>query len=513
MTRSHWLLSSMVLPILLLLASGCGAPLAAPGPTQTPIPPSATWTMAPSSTATPVSALRPLPTPDLAQRPLVWFAPLPPLRVMEGRPFVGAEDFMDLFEPDAQWSRSADRVQVFKLYGEWVGTDPWNVHASDAELRQVVGDLAQRGIALAMEAGPLDATAACGQGIEGFGGGLSTGLRDARRIKASGGELVFVALDEPFAFASLYNGPGACRWTAEKVAQEVGDYIKGMRTVFPDLLVGDTEPLWKDVEVEAYKDWLATFREVNGYDLAFFHLDVDFGRMSWPEAALELETFTRERGIEFGIIYLGNWGSQTDEEWLTAAGERVKAYELIAGGQPDHVLFQSWHDHPDYTLPETEPYTFTWFVNAYFEDKGSLGVRTAGVGANVAYDKPVRASRSNQFPPGAAVDGDPDTAWGAGDFAPQWLEIDLEVPTAIAEVRLLVGQSPDGETTHRISVKGAEPGDAFQVAHTFSGVTVDAQRLTVAFPEPLEAIRYLRVETLSSPSWVAWREVEVISGE
>ena len=185
---------------------------------------------------------------------------------------------MALFEPDAAWTQAADRIQVFKLYGEWVGDDPWTIHASDKDLRQVISDLNQRGIALAMEAGPLEATSGCGQGIEGFGGGVRIGIRDAKRIKAAGGTLSYIALDEPFVFASLYNGPNAFQWPAERVAEKIDAYILGVRTVFPDLMIGDTEPLWGVIDVESYKNWLSTFRRVNGYDLAFFHLDVDFGR-------------------------------------------------------------------------------------------------------------------------------------------------------------------------------------------------------------------------------------------
>lgn len=497
---------------LLLAASLMGC---RPSYEQTPTLAATAWapTHTVTSTFTPAITPTPYPTPNLTQHPLVWFAPLPPLAENEGRPFTGSEDFIDLFETNAAWTQAAYRIQVFKLYGEWVGDDPWTVHASDLQLRQVISDLNRRGIALAMEAGPLQATSVCGQGIEGFAGGVRIGIRDAQRIKATGGTLSYIALDEPFAFASLYEGPNACQWSAERVAKEVGAYIQGVRTVFPNLLVGDTEPLWMDVDVESYKEWLATFRSVNGYDLAFFHLDVDFRRADWPQAALKLEAFARGQGIDFGIIYLGNWNAQTDEEWLVSAGERVKTYEIVAGGQPDHILFQSWHDHPDRTLPETEPYTFTWFINAYFNNKAALGVRTEGLGANLAYKKPITASRSNQAQPQGAVDGEPDTYWGAGDFAPQWVQIDLGAPYTITGVRLLIGQSPAGETVHRIRVKGANVEDAFQVVHTFRGVTLDAQWLTVTFPEPLDAIRYVRVETIISPSWVAWKEVEVIAGE
>jgi len=164
-------------------------------------------------------------------------------------------------------------------------------------------------------------------------------------------------------------------------------------------------------------------------------------------------------------------------------------------------------------LPEAEAYTFTWLLNTYLDDKANLGIRTEGPGANVAYGKPVRASRSNQAQPEGAVDGNPDTYWGAGDFAPQWIEIDLGESYTITELRLLIGQSPPGETTHRVLIKGPEVEDAFFEAHTFRGVTTDLQLLTLIFPEPIKAVRYVRIETTRSPSWVGWKEIEVIAKE
>ena len=416
---------------------------------------------------------------------------------------------MELFNPDAPWTQAAGKVQVFKLAGEWVGTDPWNVHASDSELRQVVADLNRRGIALAMEAGPLEPTATCGQGIEGFGGGEAIGIRDARRIKNAGGTLSYIALDEPFFFASIYDGENACRWTAENVAKEVGTFIEGVRTVFPDILVGDIEPYVQGVDVEDYTNWLSTFRSVNGYDLAFFHLDVDFSQPDWSQAALELETFANESNIDFGIIYFGSWNAKTDEEWLVSAGERVKTYELVTGGKPDHILFQSWHDHPDYTLPETEPYTFTWFINTYFEDKTALGVRTEGPGANLAYGKPVTTSGSYQAQPPGSVDGNMDTYWGAGDFAPQWIEIDLETPMTIGKIRLVTSQSPEGNTRHQIWVGSSI--DSLELLYTFEGFTNDLQLLEFIPEAPLTNVQYIRVVTRESPSWVGWREIEVLA--
>ncbi|HET9878864.1 MAG TPA: hypothetical protein VFQ81_06130, partial [Candidatus Limnocylindria bacterium] len=106
------------LPLALTLVACTGTP-----PTASPTMPAST----PAVTAQPTAAPTP---PDLAARPLIWFAPLPPMPTDAGRPFIGSEDFMALFEPGAAWATAAERTHVFKLYGEWVA-----YHATDAELR------------------------------------------------------------------------------------------------------------------------------------------------------------------------------------------------------------------------------------------------------------------------------------------------------------------------------------------------------------------------------------------
>jgi hypothetical protein len=227
-----------------------------------------------------------------------------------------------------------------------------------------------------------------------------------------------------------------------------------------------------------------------------------------------MEEFCRQRGIDFGIYYVGNWSDESDEAWLGNAGERVKKYELKYGGKPDHVIFQSWNDHPDYSLPETKENTFTQFVNLYYQDKSDLGVRTTGPGANLAFGKGVTASRFGKgFEPALAVDGDPQTWWGASAPAPQWIQIDLGAPATIAAIRLKISQSPPGSTLHRLLVKGPETGGAFVMLQEFKGPTADRETLSFTPPQPLNNIQYVRVETLSSPSWVSWREIEVIAGE
>jgi hypothetical protein len=286
-----------------------------------------------------------------------------------------------------------------------------------------------------------------------------------------------------------------------------------MRGFFPDLLVGDTEPLPQPVQSQDYIDWLLTFREVAGYDLAFLHLDIDWSRTTWPELVQPIEEFGYTQHIPVGIIYNGNYGDPDDQAFNGITGERIKRYELEHGGRPAHVLFQSWMDKPDRALPETEPFTYTNLLLTYFTDKAGLGFAEGATG-NLALGANVRVSRFLAGNEGAlAVDGDSGTLWSAGDFAPQWIEIDLGAPQNISEIRISLSQFPAGSSTHRVLGKGPDTGGVFVVLHTFQEFTEDSQRLVFAPGAPWENVQYIRIETVASPSWVAVREVEVIISE
>jgi hypothetical protein len=423
-----------------------------------------------------------------------------------GRPFTGSDDFMSLFEPEAPWQTAASHINVFKLYGEWVAYD-----ATADQLRQVVSDLNRRRLALAVEAGPLDPSSDCGAGVESFAG-IQEGLKIASRIKNAGGTIHLIALDEPYYFGNFYDGSNACHWTAEKIAGGVDQYIQAVKSIFPDVAVGDTEPLAGAANDKAYQSWLDTFRQVNKYNLAFLHMDVDWSRPAWAQEVLSIETYGRQVGVPVGIIYTGNAFDTTDAAWISSAGERVKKYELQAGGQPEQVLFQSWNDKPDFVLPETQPFTFTNFIDSYFTDKSTLGYPRTGAGANLALGKTVTVS--NQLPgnPGAsAVDGDPGTWWGAGGGPPEWIQINLGAAYDIQAIRLTISQSPAGQTVHRLLGKGPGANDAFQLLKTFTGSTLDGQTLSYAPAQPIQGIQFIRVETTVSPSWVSWREIEVVA--
>jgi hypothetical protein len=131
---------------------------------------------------------------------------------------------------------------------------------------------------------------------------------------------------------------------------------------------------------------------------------------------------------------------------------------------------------------------------------------------NLAFQKAVRASRSlPDQTPELAVDENADTQWGAGAHAPQWIEIDLGRSFRIREVRLLAVQWPDGETIHRL--RGRSLSGNWAVLHTFDGVTRGGEWLVFTPETPIDDIQFIRIETISSPSWVAWGEIVVLGEE
>lgn len=133
------------------------------------------------------------------------------------------------------------------------------------------------------------------------------------------------------------------------------------------------------------------------------------------------------------------------------------------------------------------------------------------VPGNMAMGKPATASQSlANNPPSMALDGLSETWWSAGDFAPEWIEIDLGVSRDVAMIALLTSQFPEGQTTTRVLGK-ATPGDPYQLLHEFSGPTTDRQWLRHTPATPWTSIRFLRVELTASPSWVAWREIQAFA--
>jgi hypothetical protein len=110
-------------------------------------------------------------------------------------------------------------------------------------------------------------------------------------------------------------------------------------------------------------------------------------------------------------------------------------------------------------------------------------------------------------PAGNAADSDLETVWNSGQDAEQWIMLDLGAPQTLQKLRLHVSQYPAGETVHQVWA-GSDPENLVLV-HEFRGLTADRDILEFVPSSPLAQIQFVRVVTRQSPSWVAWREIEL----
>ena len=106
-----------------------------------------------------------------------------------------------------------------------------------------------------------------------------------------------------------------------------------------------------------------------------------------------------------------------------------------------------------------------------------------------------------------AIDGDPETAWSAQDHPAQWISIALDNIYLAERIELVVAQAPPGPTTHFLWVDNGS-GVRTRFKQLTDIHTEDGQTLTIDINPP-RPVKGILIQTLESPSWVAWREVRV----
>ena len=107
-----------------------------------------------------------------------------------------------------------------------------------------------------------------------------------------------------------------------------------------------------------------------------------------------------------------------------------------------------------------------------------------------------------------AIDGDLETIWNSQNLPAQWIAIALDDLYLAERVELVVAQTPAGPTTHVLWVDNGSGVRTF--FRRFADVhTEDGQTLTIEFNPP-SPIKEILIQTLQSPSWIAWREVRIL---
>jgi hypothetical protein len=297
--------------------------------------------------------------------PRTWFAPFPP----NLWPNYGSVDYVDLFSPSAPWSMAASHIQVFKLY-------PYTLSLPDSDLKNLFADLKRRHIAVGLEQGGLMPTGSgtCPGDFDGV-----NALGYAQHIRDLGGSLQYVMLDEPFYSAVVDDQVGACHWTVQQTVDNVSLTVAAMRSVFPDLVVGDIEVVGNgasnDTVLSLYQQWVDAWKSTNGTPFAFFYYDLAW-TAHWQPSVAALSHALRYRYIPVGQIYIGD--GTTDAGWVAQAEQWMTDYEIHGSPLPDQVIFQSWDALPDHVLPESDPASFTYLIDRYFRNRTQLTLAVNG---------------------------------------------------------------------------------------------------------------------------------------
>ncbi|MCH8902433.1 MAG: OmpA family protein [Bacteroidetes bacterium] len=100
------------------------------------------------------------------------------------------------------------------------------------------------------------------------------------------------------------------------------------------------------------------------------------------------------------------------------------------------------------------------------------------------------------------------TNWNSGLRAPRWIAIDFIDRIDIDHIRLRVQQTPIvGTTTHQVLI--SHDGLNWEVSEEFTLKTVNGNFINRFYYPPLRDVRALKILTVKSPSWIAWKEIEI----
>jgi dipeptidyl aminopeptidase/acylaminoacyl peptidase len=144
--------------------------------------------------------------------------------------------------------------------------------------------------------------------------------------------------------------------------------------------------------------------------------------------------------------------------------------------------------------------------------------RTVGV-ENVRYDEPRNLARGRPVSasqwwadssPAFAVDGlgAGSPLWWGSYYAPEWIEVDLGRPVTIRKIELVVAQNPAGDTLHVL--RGRDATGRLRLLKVVARWTSDNDVITIKPRRAWRGITTVRVTTLESPSWVAWKEIRIL---
>lgn len=250
----------------------------------------------------------------------------------------------------------------------------------DDVLKQAFSDMKRRNVAFAVELTLLTKTDSCRYKGEGYLDDVQTLKNLLERIRRTGGELSYIAMDEPFYYGHQYSGPNACHESATEIARRVAATVVIARSIFPNVQIGDEEVVNASrPAMDELAEWADAYRAAVGEPLAFIHADVEWSGLAMRELE-PLAAALKARHVSLGIIYNADADARSDEAWAQSATEHFTEIESVFGVHPDHAVFQTWVRYPTRMMPDDQPGTLTNLALRYLQPAASLSLTREGAG-------------------------------------------------------------------------------------------------------------------------------------
>jgi hypothetical protein len=212
----------------------------------------------------------------------------------------------------------------------------------------------------------------CGHGVESYYD--PPGARKvAEKIRAAGGQIDMVAMDEPLYYGHYYNGRDACHSSIENVAERAAAIMREYQNAFPNAMIGDIEPFpaitnqpnWQ----AEYKAWMQAFSRATGQNIAFLHVDINWRQdnANWRQSLRQIASFAQASHLPLGIIYNANMTPSilSDQAWLNSALQNTTEIENKMGIVPAQAIFHSWDKFPRRSITDETGLGEDYLVKQY----------------------------------------------------------------------------------------------------------------------------------------------------
>jgi hypothetical protein len=268
--------------------------------------------------------------------------------------------YAELLNSPAAWPEAARHVKVFKISNQFA------VFATDAEFTAFIEGTKRLNYKIAIEGLMLTGSERCGRQVEGYSGPGAI-LRAAQRIKDAGGTLSYIAMDSVLVFGHEYDGPAACHDSIPSLAQQVAEKVTQAKGIFPDIQVGDIEPIGNPRAgwLQDIAEWVKAYHAATGRPLAFFDFDVDWSNPHWPQELQGGVGLMRSLGVPIAVTYNGSKRETSSREWVSKAVEHFRRVEAGLNIHPRFAVLQSWNRYPERMIPETDAGTLSYVVREY----------------------------------------------------------------------------------------------------------------------------------------------------